>query len=446
MAKFVDAKLPGFKIDDLINKDGITFDIGEQYCEENDEEFAYTPLVQYSNEEMLDMLNMNDFDDPEELNDDNEKGLSLYSISFAKLKTKMTNLTPDGKVMKYIKQKGTGKGVPDNAQVTVHYIGYFEYRDEPFDSSYSSGKPRVLRLNEANIIPGLHMSICSMQKHEIAVFLIHPDLAYKTFGCPPRIPPNEEVVFIVHLIDYLDNGLANMYETLSLEEKAKFECVVESVKHMLVSAKDNFAKFNVKAAIRDYKKAIDRLETVELKNDKEEVEMNQFLSRAYTNLGICYNKLDMPRSACMSCIRVPIPTAKTHYNYAKALLNLAEYDEAMKELQKGHKLDPSNDAIRKLIQQTNTKQRQYLEIEKRLWKNCFKSKEEQMKVSEFRKAVRDLCQTIINNTDIMRQPLPEGFTEEEHQIIREEAAILGLDVLTHSRYGKNTVYLQKSKA
>jgi hypothetical protein len=68
-----------------------------------------------------------------------------------------------------------------------------------------------------------------------------------------------------------------------------------------------------------------------------------------------------------------------------------------------------------------------------------------MKVSEFRKAVRDLCETITQNNDVIRQPLPEGFTEEEYEIIHEEAAILGLDVLTSSKYGKDTVYLQMSK-
>lgn len=152
--------------------------------------------------------------------------------------------------MKYIKQKGTGEVVPNNAQVTVHYMGYFEFRDEPFDSSYANGKPRVLHLNEQSIIPGLHISICSMQKHEIAVFLIHPDLAFKAFGCPPRIPPNEEVVFIVHLVDFLDNSLAETYKNLSLEEKQRFECVKESVKHILVNAKDNVAKLKIKSAIR----------------------------------------------------------------------------------------------------------------------------------------------------------------------------------------------------
>lgn len=92
------------------------------------------------------------------------------------------------------------------------------------------------------------------------------------------------------------------------------------------------------------------------------------------------------------------------------------------------------------------KQREYLDIEKRLWKNCFKSKEEQLKVTEFRKAVRDLCEKLINNDHVSRQSLSEGFTKEEYEIIREEAAILGLDVVTSIRYGKETVYIQKSKS
>lgn len=153
--------------------------------------------------------------------------------------------------MKYVKQRGVGEVVPNNAQVTIHYIGYFEYRDEPFDSTYSSGKPRSLRLGQNFVIPGLEISIRSMQKHEVAVFLIHPDLAYKAIGCPPRIPPNEEVVFVVHLIDFLNDGCAQTYQNLTAEERQLFSYVEEPVLHMLVTAKDHFSKRNYKWAIRE---------------------------------------------------------------------------------------------------------------------------------------------------------------------------------------------------
>ncbi|EFN78601.1 FK506-binding protein 6 [Harpegnathos saltator] len=439
MAEHSFSSLKGFKLEDLLSKDGIMFEIGEQYCDDEDEEFAYTSFAQYSNAEMLDMLNMNDFEDNEDVDKDQET-LLIHGISFAKLKSKMTSLTSDEKVMKFTKQKGIGEVVPYNAQVTVHYIGYFEDNDEPFDSSYASGKPRTLRLGQNIIIPGLEIAICSMRKHEVAVFWLHPDYAYRAIGCLPRIPPNVEVAFIVHLTDFLDNGSADTYYNLSIEEKQSFPNVIESVKHRLVTAKDHFRKQRIKNAIREYKKVVDCLEMVKLKDSAEEQEMNELLSRTYTNLGVCYNKMDMPRNACMVCNRVPFPTAKTHYNFGKALLCIAEYNEAMKELQKAYKLDPHNESIKKAIQQ-----RQYLEIEKRLWKNCFKSEEQnKTKSDEFRKAARDLCESVQNN--ITRQPLPEGFTEEEHEIIREEAAASGLSIVRHIRYGKEVMYLQKNNA
>ncbi|KAL6268504.1 hypothetical protein P5V15_001636 [Pogonomyrmex californicus] len=437
-----DRSLAGFKISDLISDNGVTFEIGEEIEEE--EEFGFSPHVHFSNEEMLNMLNMNEFEDETE---DNEKEImSLYGMSFSKLKAKMTSITPDKKVMKFVKQKGVGEVVPCNAQITIHYIGYFEYRDEPFDSTYSTGNPRTLRLGQSCIISGLEIGISTMQKHEIAVFLIHPDLAYKAFGCPPRIPPNEEVVFVVQLLDYVDDGCASMYNDFDLEEKQSFENVLKPVSHMFVSAKSHVTKYNHKLAIREYRKIIDCLETIRLKDNAEEEKMKKYLSRAYTNLAICHNHLNESRKACIACRKVPIPTAKSYFNFGKALLNLGEYDAAMKELQNAHALEPRDEIIKKAIQTANAKQREYLEIEKRLWKNCFKSKEDKTKITEFRKAARDLCETIINSDDITRQSLPEGLTKEEEEIVREEAAILGLNVVISNRYGKETVYLQKNKS
>lgn len=77
-----------------MNKDGIFFEIGEQY-EDDDDEFPYSSFVQYSNDEMLEMLNMNDFDDEEE---GHSESIAICSLSFEKLRAKMEALTPDGKV------------------------------------------------------------------------------------------------------------------------------------------------------------------------------------------------------------------------------------------------------------------------------------------------------------------------------------------------------------
>lgn len=39
-----------------------------------------------------------------------------------------------------------------------------------------------------------------------------------------------------------------------------------------------------------------------------------------------------------------------HSSFGKALLNIGEYNEAMKELQKAYVLEPQNESIRKTIQ------------------------------------------------------------------------------------------------
>lgn len=58
--------------------------------------------------------------------------------------------------------------------------------------------------------------------------------------------------------------------------------------------------------------------------------------------------------------------------------------------------------------------------------------------------MRNFCETIINDNNTTRLPLPEGLTEEELELVREEAATFGLNVITNLRYGKEFVYLQKN--
>lgn len=125
-----------------------------------------------------------------------------------------------------------------------------------------------------------------------------------------------------------------------------------------------------------YGKALQWLEETELKNQKEEDEVNKLLSRGYNNLAICYNIQNMPRNACNACNRVPIPTSKTHfkyvglkqilrntymnmivhlyvlylfYSYGRALLRMGEFSRAMEKLQLALKMEPKNIEIVKEI-------------------------------------------------------------------------------------------------
>ncbi|XP_033358600.1 inactive peptidyl-prolyl cis-trans isomerase FKBP6 isoform X1 [Bombus vosnesenskii] len=445
MEKCINAS-DGFTLKDLTLKDGMVFEVSNNCENFDDEDFGYSTDIPLTNDEVLDLLNMDDFQDEDTCDDDNiNNRITVCGISFKKLKTKMTNLFGDGKVMKLIKQEGVGTVIPCDAQVSIKYIAHFEFSDEPFDSSFAHGDTETLHLGEDSLLPGLEIGITSMKKHEIAMFLIHPDLAYGKYGCAPRIPPNEEVLFIVHLTDYVDNGSAKKFQSLSLEERRQFATAVKGVQGKFNTAKDYFSKKKIKQATKEYGKALQWLEETELKNQQEEDEVNKLLSRGYNNLAICYNMQNMPRNACNACNRVPIPTSKTHFNYGRALLKMGEFSRAMEKLQLALKMEPKNMEIVKEIKLANEKQRKYLDMEKKLWENCLKVKENKKKEpSAFEKVAYEICKSFSEDNQALRQPLPECLTPEEDKCIREQAAVFGLIVTTHQRYGREITYLSKA--
>ncbi|KOC63519.1 Peptidyl-prolyl cis-trans isomerase FKBP6 [Habropoda laboriosa] len=448
MAKSIHA-LDGFTLSDLTYKDGLILEIGNEHKFTRDEEFPYSTDIPLTNEEALNLLNMNDFQDEDDTNNDNDddkdKLITVCGISFEKLKTKMTDVLGDGKVniMKLIKQNGIGEIIPHDAQVSIKYIGHFEYRDEPFDSSFTRGGVETFCLNVGRLIPGLEIALTTMRRHEIAMFIVHPDLAYGKFGCAPRIPPNEQILFVVHLVDYVDSGSIASFENLSSEEKKMFSNVVKRVQAKFNVAKDCFNKHKNKQAIREYSRALEWLEHAQLQNQEEEDEANRLLSRGYNNLAVCYNIENMPRRACNACNRVAIPTVKTHFNRGRALLRMGEYTSAMKELQIAHKMEPQNDQIIREIRLANEKQRKFLDIEKQLWGNCLKIDVKEKKESSFEKAAREMCEAFSSDDHILRQPLPESLTPDEDKYIREQAAAFGLTVTAHERYGRQITYLNK---
>ncbi|XP_017877748.1 inactive peptidyl-prolyl cis-trans isomerase FKBP6 [Ceratina calcarata] len=445
MARRLDSLLDGLSLRDLTSNNGVILEFDDDFkaCEDN-EEFNFNSEVPLTNEEVLNLLNMEDFLDEEDTEDSKDCMMTICGISFASLKDKMFDLTEDGKIMKLIKKEGIGNTVPKDAQVTVKYIGYFEYRDDPFDSSFTRGGSDILRLGQGTLIPGLDYAISSMKKHEVAVFIIHPDLGYGQYGCPPRIPPNEEILFVVQLDDYVDNGCVAAIGTLPPEERKQFPNIVKRVKAKLSTGNDYFKRGRCKQAIREYTKALEWMEEAKLANDQEEQEANALLSRGYNNLAICYNKENMPRRACSACNRVVTPNAKTYFNHGRALARIGEFNEAMKKLQIARSMEPRDTKIEKEIKFVNQKRIKYADLEKKLWRNCLNIPVEEKKdLSAFEKVVQDICKAFAEDPHILRQPLPDSLTPEEDKCIRAHAASFGLSVTTHYRYGKELTYISK---
>ena len=103
--------------------------------------------------------------------------------------------------LKYeVLRPGTGARPSSFSQVKVHYHGYLP-DGTVFDSSVQRGQPATFGLNQ--VIAGWREGIPLMQEGAKYRFTVPPQLAYGARGMPPKIGPNQTLMFDVELIQVL---------------------------------------------------------------------------------------------------------------------------------------------------------------------------------------------------------------------------------------------------
>lgn len=95
---------------------------------------------------------------------------------------------------------GNGPRPSTYNKVEVHYHGTLT-NGTVFDSSVQRGKPTTFGVTQ--VIPGWTEGLQLMQKGAKYKFIIPPNLAYGARGAPPKIGPNETLIFEVELLDVL---------------------------------------------------------------------------------------------------------------------------------------------------------------------------------------------------------------------------------------------------
>ncbi len=103
--------------------------------------------------------------------------------------------------LKYeVLRPGTGARPASYNRVKVHYHGYLP-DGTVFDSSVQRGQPATFGLNQ--VIAGWREGIPLMQEGAKYRFTVPPHLAYGQRGMPPKIGPNQTLMFEVELLQVL---------------------------------------------------------------------------------------------------------------------------------------------------------------------------------------------------------------------------------------------------
>lgn len=107
------------------------------------------------------------------------------------------NVLPSGVQYRVI-EDGSGRQVTPTSDVTVHYRGSLSDGLE-FDSSFARGEPVGFKVND--VIKGWQEVLPRMKVGDHWQIFIPADLAYGERGQPPRIGPNQALVFDLKIVD-----------------------------------------------------------------------------------------------------------------------------------------------------------------------------------------------------------------------------------------------------
>ena len=95
---------------------------------------------------------------------------------------------------------GTGQTAAAGDRVTVNYVGVLYSDGSKFDASWDRNEPFSFTLGAHEVIPGWEEGVEGMRVGGRRELIIPPAQAYGASGSPPKIPPNETLIFVVDLL------------------------------------------------------------------------------------------------------------------------------------------------------------------------------------------------------------------------------------------------------
>ncbi|GIY37562.1 inactive peptidyl-prolyl cis-trans isomerase FKBP6 [Caerostris darwini] len=387
--------------------------------------------------------------------EDTDKLYVGNNVPFNVLKEKMQSICADGLILKEILKHGYGDSIPDKSVVFLHYDAYLEGQKESFDSTRLRGKPFKFLFGDGNLIPGLEMGIQTMKKGEYSRILVSPRYAFGEMGCPPRIPPNTEILYEVQILNYFAGKDSVEFEELSPEDqkKAPFEKLI-GVYHCDSQIANNlFHKGQYKLAIARYCRVKNLLEDVSVANEEDDEKRKGYLLKLYLNLSQCYLNVNVPQKAIIYAdlsLKIDPKHPKGLFRMGRALLLTGSYDRAQYYLCLAKKYKPYESSINAALQELEKKRKSHLDWEKMFCKRMLGSEETKIKSDQFDESP-EFVQVIddeINDflkTDEKELIFPPSYIESQLEVVKFLATAYDLAFVSKIHNGKKIVKVVKKK-
>ncbi|KAJ7996969.1 hypothetical protein DPEC_G00224040 [Dallia pectoralis] len=284
----------------------------------------------------------------------------------------MQDITGDGGVLKEVVQPGEGQPVPRNASVSIHFSGFLEYSDRPFETTSQLKYPRMMKLGRDVTLFGLELGVLTMKKGEFSRFLFLPEYAYGDMGSPPLIPPAATVLYEVQVLDFLDSAQVDEFFSLSEEEQNTVPlCTLLNV----VDTQRSFGNrcFN-QSRFEDAKDRYKQALTLLGNRKDEEKSIAAALLPIYLNLSLTLLRLDRPIKALeysQKALKIDHKNTKALFRCGQAYLELCDYEKAQDYLTLAQTNKPFDIDINNLLRKLAICYNDCLDKEKELCTKMF---------------------------------------------------------------------------
>ncbi|XP_022621130.1 inactive peptidyl-prolyl cis-trans isomerase FKBP6 [Seriola dumerili] len=296
---------------------------------------------------------------------------------FDHLRLQMDDISGDGGILKEVVQPGEGPPVPQNASVLIHYSGFLEYSDQPFETTTNLKYPQMMKLGRDVTLAGLELGLLTMQKGEFSRFLFQPHYAYGDMGCPPFIPAAAVVLYEVQILDFFNSGQVDDFVALSPEEQntAPLSTLLEVVNTLRSFGNRFFNQSRYHNAKDRYKQAMTLLGSRESQSDAEKERIKTAVLPLYLNLSLTELRLDSPHKALKygnKALEIDSANTKALFRCGQAYLELHEYESAQDCLITAQAKRPFDSDINNLLRKVAMSYKDSLDKQRDMYSKMFR--------------------------------------------------------------------------